>query len=255
MRFETTTSGDGTTIAYEVEGEGPPIVLIGGAFNTRQMAAGVAAELADRFTTYRFDRRGRGDSGDTSPYAVEREVEDVAALVEAAGGSAAVYGHSSGAILALRAAAAGLPLTSVVAYEPPYGVEGEDDDPALWPDIDAALAAGDRRAAARRFLAGAGAPAEWLDSMDDAAWAPFEALAHTLPYDHALTGDEGPHAELAEISVPILVVVGGNSPEFFGVAARTIVELVPGAELRELAGRDHGVPDDVVAPVIAAFLA
>jgi pimeloyl-ACP methyl ester carboxylesterase len=251
MGFETTTSADGTTIAYEVEGQGPPIVLIGGAFNTRHMAAGVAAQLADRFTTHRFDRRGRGDSGDTTPYAVEREVEDVAALLDVAGRSAAVYGHSSGAILALRAAAAGLPITAVVAYEPPYGA-GWDDDPELWSDIGAALERGDRRAAARRFMAGAGAPEEWFALMSDEDWVPFETVAHTLPYDHAVTGDAGPHPELAQITVPTTVVVGGASPDWFKQAGRAVADLVPGATLLELEGMDHGVPDEVIAPVIAA---
>jgi pimeloyl-ACP methyl ester carboxylesterase len=248
---QTTTSADGTTIAYQAEGQGPPLVLIGGAFNTRHMAAGVATQLADTFTTYRFDRRGRGDSGDIAPYAVERELEDVAAVIDAAGGSAAVYGHSSGAILALRAAV-GLPITSVVAYEPPYGVDGEDDDPELWTDIEAALERGDRRAATRRFMVGAGAPDEWLDSMSDEDWVPFETVAHTLPYDHAVTGDAGPHPELAQITVPTTVVVGGASPDWFKQAGRAVADLVPGATLLELEGMDHGVPDEVIAPVIAA---
>lgn len=254
--MQQTTSADGTSLAYEVEGDGPPILLVGGAFNTRHMAAGLAAELADRFTTYRFDRRGRGDSGDTPPYAVAREIEDVAALLEAAGGTAAVYGHSSGAILALRAAAAGLPISALVAYEPPYGTDdADDDDPDLWPEIESALERGDRRAAARRFLEGAGAPAEWLDSMDDEAWAGLEAVAHTLPHDHEVTGDGGPHPELARIAVPTTVLVGGASPDWFKHAGEAVAALVPGARLEELEGRDHAVPDDVVAPVITAAIA
>lgn len=255
MSFETTRSADGTAIAYEVAGDGPPLVLVGGAFNTRQMAAGVAGHLADRFTTYRFDRRGRGDSGDTAPYAVEREVEDLAALLEAAGGTAAVYGHSSGAVLALRAAAAGLPFTSVIAYEPPYSAGGADEaDDDTFDRIEASLEQGDRRAAARRFLAGAGAPAEWLDSMADDEWRGFEDVAHTLLYDLAVTGDGGPHAELASISVPTTVIVGGASPDWFKDAGRAVVDLVPGATLLELEGMDHAVPDEVAATAIARSL-
>ena len=118
--MNTVTSSDGTTIAYDRSGEGPPLVLIGGALSDRAAAGSLAEALAPRLTAIAYDRRGRGDSGDTAPYAVEREIEDLEAIVAEAGGSAFVFGHSSGAALALEAAARGLPVTKLALYEPPF---------------------------------------------------------------------------------------------------------------------------------------
>jgi pimeloyl-ACP methyl ester carboxylesterase len=113
-------SADGTMIAFERAGQGPALILITGGLTDRTVTRSVAAELAPRFTVYAYDRRGRGSSGDTAPYSAEREVEDLAAVIGAAGGPALVFGHSSGAVLALEAAARGLAITKLAAYEPPY---------------------------------------------------------------------------------------------------------------------------------------
>ncbi|MPZ54349.1 MAG: alpha/beta fold hydrolase, partial [Acidimicrobiia bacterium] len=153
---ETVRSADGTTIAYDQVGSGPSVIAIGGAFNVRQSHAGLADVLAPNFTVYTYDRRGRGDSTDTEPYAVEREIEDLAALIDGAGGSAYVYGHSSGACLALEAASRGLPIPKLVVYEPPYATDEESESGDLSKDIQEAIDAGRPDQAAELFLGNMG---------------------------------------------------------------------------------------------------
>src|SRR4051812_38451233 len=173
------TSADGTSIAYEQRGTGAPVILVGGAFNDRTTVAGLAEVLSADFTTIAYDRRGRGDSGDTSPYAMEREIEDIAALILEAGGSASVFGHSSGAVLALEAAAAGLPIEKLVAYEPPYTPDSDTRDD-VTEKVRAQIAAGDRDAAAATFLEVAGTPPQVIEGMKHApVWGWFTSLAHT----------------------------------------------------------------------------
>lgn len=240
------TSADGTTLFFEQRGSGAPVILVGGAFNDRTTVAGLAEVLAADFTTIAYDRRGRGDSGDSAEYAVEREIEDIAALIAQVGGSASVFGHSSGAILALEAAAAGLDITRVVAYEPPYTVA--DRTPSADDLVDrvrAALEAGDRDEAVRLFLVeGADTPAEAIGGMKaDPVWGWFTALAHTLPYDLTIVGPGGrlPADRLARISVPALVIDGSESPAWFGSTARAVTEVIPGARHETLESQDHGV--------------
>ena len=236
-------SADGTPIAFEQRGAGAPVILIGGAFNDRTTVAGLAEVLAADFTTVAYDRRGRGDSGDASAYAMEREIEDIAALIAHVGGSASVFGHSSGAVLALEAAASGLPIDKLVAYEPPYATaEHPRDDVA--DQVRAQIASGDRDAAVATFLTVAGTSAEMVEGMKQApVWGWFRALAHTLPYDLTICG---PGARiradhLAKIAIPALVIGGGASPEALQSGARAAAAAVPGARHETLAGQDHGV--------------
>ncbi len=243
---ETVRSADGTPIAFERRGEGAPVILIGGAFNDRTTVAGLAGVLADTHTAITYDRRGRGDSGDTPPYEVEREVEDVAALIDRFGGRASLFGHSSGAVLALEVAASGHALDKLVAYEPPFVVEGRarpGED--LVDRVRARIEAGDRDEAVRLFLVeGTGTPAEVVDGMATGpAWPWLTGLAHTLPYDLTICGQGNglPDGMLAKIAVPTLVIGGGTSPEWMPASARAVAEAVPGARYETLEGQDHGV--------------
>ncbi|MFG1644193.1 alpha/beta fold hydrolase [Amycolatopsis sp. NPDC049252] len=237
------TSADGTSIAFDQRGTGAPIILVGGAFNDRTTVGGLAEVLAADFTTIAYDRRGRGDSGDTSPYAMEREIEDIAALIEHVGGTASVFGHSSGAVLALEAAAAGLPIEKLVAYEPPYAPDSDLRDD-VTEKVRGQVAAGDRDAAAATFLEVAGTPPEVIEGMKHApVWGWFTSLAHTLPYDLAICGPGArPRKDhLARITAPTLVVGGGASPEKLQTGARLAAAAVPGARHETLPGQDHGV--------------
>jgi pimeloyl-ACP methyl ester carboxylesterase len=215
---ETARSADGTRIAIDRYGEGPPLVVVLGAFADRSTPSALAGMLAPAFTVFSYDRRGRGSSGDTAPYAVEREIEDLDAVVDVAGGSALVFGHSSGAVLAVEAAARGLPFTRMVVYEPPYIVEGTRARPSgLATRVGELIASGRRSEAAELFLVeGPGVPPDVLTKMKAAPmWSQFEAIAHTLPYDLAICGDQVvPADRLATIDVPTLALSGGDSPQW-----------------------------------------
>ena len=255
--METTKSADGTIIAYERTGDGPPLVVAVGAFCDRRTFVPGSA-LTSRFTVYTYDRRGRGDSGDTQPYAVEREVEDLAAVVSAASGSSGVfaYGHSSGGALVLRAAAAGVPLAAVASYEAPFAVPGTREVPADPAGrIRELVAAGRRDDAVRYWMTTVvAAPPQVLRMMEGSpAWPALAALTHTLPYDIALTGDQGVPAALAAIAVPALVLGGGTSPDWFHRAVRSTADVIPGAKLVMVEGYDHSVPTEVLAPVLTEF--
>jgi pimeloyl-ACP methyl ester carboxylesterase len=254
---ETTRSADGTSIAFDREGDGPALVLVVGAFCDRSTSATLATLLAPHFTVLRYDRRGRGSSGDTAPYAVEREIEDLGAVVAAAGGPAFVYGHSSGAALALDAVVDGLPATRLVAYEPPYIVEGTRGRPdRLAERVSALLVADERSKAAELFLLeGPESPPEVVTMMKGApVWARFEALAHTLPYDLAILGDQRiPVQRLTTVDVPALVVSGAASPQWARDAAESVAMAVPHSQHRVLEGQTHNVADDVLAPVLISF--
>jgi pimeloyl-ACP methyl ester carboxylesterase len=265
--MNTVTSKDGTTIAFDRSGEGPAIVLVGGAFQHRAIdpsTARLAELLAPNFTVYHYDRRGRGDSGDTAPYAVEREVEDIDALIQDAGGSASVFGMSSGAVLALHTAAAGLAITKLALYEPPFIVD--DSRPPLPKDyrerLTALLAAGRRGDAVELFMTEAvGMPAEAVAPMRGAPfWPAFEDVAHTLPYDDAIMGDTTSGASLptgrwATVTIPTLVVDGGASPAWARNAVAVLAESLADAERRTLEGQTHQVDPEVIAPVLKEFFA
>jgi pimeloyl-ACP methyl ester carboxylesterase len=254
---ETTKSADGTVIAYDRTGSGPPLIVTLGAFCDRQTFV-PPESLTSVFTVYTYDRRGRGDSGDTPSYSVEREIDDLTAVISAAGeGPAFVYGHSSGAALALKAAVAGAPVGAIVAYEPPFTIPGSrelPDNPG--PRIREMVEAGRRGDAVRYWMTDVvQAPPGVLAMMEGSpAWPGLEALTHTLPYDIELTGDQGiPVGVLARITVPVLVVGGGNSPDWFRRTVRETAEAIPGARLVTVEGHDHGVPPEVIAPVLTEF--
>ena len=258
---ETVRSADGTPIAVERQGAGPAVVIVGGALNDRGAARELAERLSPRFTAVTYDRRGRGDSGDTPPYAVEREIEDLDALVAAAGGSAFGVGHSSGAALILRAVMAGTPLTRIALYEPPFVV---DDTRAPLPEdyvehLDELIAAGARGDAVAYFLETIGMPAEMVAGMRQAPmWPGLEALAHTIAYDGRVMGGDmsgRPFAEgaWASVTVPALVLDGGDSPAWQHHAARALADALPDAEYRTLEGQTHQVSDDVLLPELERF--
>lgn len=256
------TSKDGTTIAFERFGAGPPLVYVTGAICDRSSGVPLARLLAPRYTVYTYDRRGRGDSGDTGPYAVEREIEDLAAVIEAAGGSATVVGHSSGAALAVEAAAAGLPITELVAFEPPYA-ESEDEQRQgrqYVADLTEVLAAGRRDAALELFMTLVGMPPEAIAGTRQTPWWPVaEALAPSLAYDAAVMGfaDTGgvlPADRARTITVPTLALAGGASPALLQRGAERIAEVVPGGRYRVLPGQTHAVAPDAFADAVRTYL-
>jgi pimeloyl-ACP methyl ester carboxylesterase len=259
--MSTVTSTDGTVIAYERTGRGPALVLVDGALCHR--AAGpmrpLAALLRERFTVHTYDRRGRGESSDTRPYAVAREVEDLRALIEEAGGEAYVYGISSGAALALTAAAVGLPISGLALYEPPFLAEVEDgtrikDYSRRLGELLDAGRAGD---AVELFMTNVGVPAPAVAGIRaQPGWAMLEAIAPTLAYDDQVLGGGGVPRDLARaISVPALVLAGTASPQSLQQAARATADALPAAEHRTLDGQTHDVSPDALAPVLAAFFA
>jgi pimeloyl-ACP methyl ester carboxylesterase len=265
--MNTVTSKDGTTIAFDRSGEGPAIILVGGAFQHRAIdpsTARLAELLAPNFTVYHYDRRGRGDSDDTAPYAVVREIEDLDALIQEAGGSAFIFGMSSGAVLALHATAAGLAITKLALYEPPFIVD--DSRPPLPEDyrdrLTELLAAGRRGDAVELFMTEAvGVSAETVAPMRGAPfWSAFEGVAHTLPYDDAIMGDtlSGkplPAGRWAAVTIPTFVIDGGDSPAWAGTAVEALVDFLPDAQRRTLKGETHQVHPDVLAPDLEVFFA
>jgi pimeloyl-ACP methyl ester carboxylesterase len=256
-------SKDGTAIAFDRSGDGPSIILVGGAMSTRSASVPLAALLAPHFTVFAYDRRGRGDSGDTAPYAVEREVDDLAALISEAGGSAFVFGHSSGAALALEAAR-GLAITKLALYEPPFIVD--DSRPPLPGDyvtqLNELIAAGRRGDAVAYFMTtGVGVPGDMVAQMHhDPMWPALEDVAHTLPYDGTIMGDTMrgnplPLKRWASVTVPTLVMDGGESPAWQRTAVQALVDVLPHAQRRTLEGQTHGVAPDALAPVLEEFFA
>jgi pimeloyl-ACP methyl ester carboxylesterase len=254
-------SKDGTPIAYERTGSGPALILVDGALCSRGFGPSptLAPMLARHFTVYSYDRRGRGQSGDTPPYAREREVEDLAALIGVAGGSASLLGLSSGGALALEAAAAGLGVTRVFAYEPPYVDDGGDRGGAVHEGhLKRLIAAGNRSGAVKYFMrdmVGAPAPMVVMMRLMPWVWRKLEAVAHTLPYDAAvMTAFRIPRARYASIRVPVLVMNGSKTDSRLRQAARTIAEVVPGARYGELAGQTHNVKPAILTPAAVEFL-
>ena len=234
--------------------------MIGGLFNTRETTRALADELALALTAISFDRRGRGYSGDAATYSVQREVEDVVALIDEVGGGASVYGHSSGAGLALQAAAAGLPITRLVVHEPPFS-EGDEASlqsaRQLTEDVRRAIEEDRRADAIARFMVDMGMPPDVAEGIgQDPA---MQAVAPTMLYDFAVmgeaTGGAIPEAVLQAITTPTLVLAGSTSPDFFRVVATRVAEAIPDAQYQVLDGVDHGAPADVVAPVVTVFVA
>ncbi len=280
--MRTVTSRDGTRIAYDAAGEGPALLLVGGALSFRGFdgAEELVKLLAPHFTVLNFDRRGRGDSGDTPPYAVAREVEDIEAVIDAHGGSAFVYGMSSGAVLSLEAASRlGDKVRAVLMYEPPLIID--DSRPPVSPEyarrLEQTLAEGRRGDAVALFMTEAvGVPPEFVDQMrygedgedgpaasnGDAMappdWDRMEQVAHTLLYDQAIAGptmrgERALPAHWARATQPVLVVTGGESEPFFHSGAQAIAELLPNGEHRILEGQSHAVAPAAIAALMTDF--
>jgi pimeloyl-ACP methyl ester carboxylesterase len=265
--MSTVTSKDGTTISFERQGAGPAVILVGGGLVDRSENSPLAAELADRFTTYNYDRRGRAESGDTLPYSVQREIEDIEALIAEAGGSAHLYGVSSGGALVLEAAAAGVAANRLAMYEVPY--QTDDEFEKAWrmyvEELNATLAAGRRSEAVELFMRMVGTSDEIIEGAKASEhWAGAEALAHTLAYDAACIGDGPPPTQrLAAITQKTLVATGEAAPDpnymgevpvdFFGRAADEIAAAVPNSERVTLEGQWHMVDAKVLAPVLERF--
>jgi pimeloyl-ACP methyl ester carboxylesterase len=255
-------SADGTPIAYEQSGTGPAVILVDGALCSRSFgpSAALVGALDQHVTVIRYDRRGRGASGDTQPYALGREVDDLAALIEQAGGRASLVGLSSGGALALHAAAAGLPIDGTVVYEAPYVQEsGTAPAPDHEAELRRLLARGDRGAAVNYFMRDmVGAPrfVPIMMRLFFWMWPKLTAVAHTLPYDAAvMTGFRVPRERFATIVRPVLVLNGGKTDPRLKAAARCLADVVPGARRAELPGQTHNVKAPALAPAVIDFLA
>jgi pimeloyl-ACP methyl ester carboxylesterase len=255
----TVTSADGTALAFDQLGAGPPVVMVVGAFNTRATTGPLAAALQDRLRILNYDRRGRGESGDTPPYAVEREIEDLDALIAEAGGSAAVFGYSSGANLALEAAAHGLAITKLALYEPPFLIDGSRPrPPAELPEQLAELISAGRRGDAVELYQtkAIGMPEEVVARLRDAPFRPgLEALAHTLVYDATIIGDLTLPTELiASIATPALVIDGEKSPPLMRDAAGAVADALPNGRRVTLPDQTHDISPDATAAELEGFL-
>ena len=256
------TSRDGTRIAYDKLGKGPAVIVVNGALSRRSDSAELAQLLASRFTVYSYDRRGRGDSADTKPYSVQREVEDIEALIDSAGGSAHIYGKSSGASLALQAASAlGDKVKKLALYEPPYSeAEGAANEwKAFRVKLDGLLAADRRADAVALFMAFVGAPDEVIAKMKASpAWPGMVAMAPTLAYDNAVLGDDRsvPVGIAAKVKATTLVMDGSASlgpMPFMRPTADKLAKAIPGAQRRVVEGQAHDVSAKALAPILLAF--
>ncbi|WP_437652584.1 alpha/beta fold hydrolase [Sorangium sp. So ce1182] len=249
--MKKTTSRDGTTIAFDQTGQGAPVILVLGAFNDRTTGAPLAAHLARRFTVLAYDRRGRGDSGDAATYAIDREVEDLDAVIQAAGGAAAVFGYSSGALLALAAAARGLAITRLALYETPPA------QPAEHAQALASLVAAGRRGDAveyfqRRLV---GIPDEVVAQLRHAPFRPaLEAMAHTLVHDATIVADGRITAALAEVRQPALAIAGGAGAPVMRQVAETLAAQLPGGRAVTIEGATHDIAPALLVPVLEPFL-
>jgi pimeloyl-ACP methyl ester carboxylesterase len=262
----TVASADGTRIAYERVGNGPALVQVDGALCYRDFGPSrpLAAELADRFTVYSYDRRGRGDSGDAPGSVPERELEDLRAVIDEAsahsgGGEVAVYGSSSGAAIALEAAAAGAPMRALVTYEVPYVAAGwKNQNVDHLAAVEALLAQGKRGSAVGYFLVKmVGAPAfvPVMMRLMPKVWKQMQGVAPTLPNDiRMMDGFHAPTERLSRIAVPTLVLVGGKAAEPMRQAQDAVAAAVPGARFGVLDGQTHQVSEKAVGPEIAAFV-
>lgn len=256
--MHATRSADGTTLMFDRIGTGPAVVLVEGALNALTTTLPVAALLQDRFSAFAYDRRGRGGSGDSGTCSVEREIEDLAAVVAEAGGSAAVFANCSGSALALRAAAEGVGITALALYEPPFLTDGLHSlPPGYTEDLARCIAEGRRGDALELFMRGAvQLPAAHVDAVRSGPmWAQLEELAPTLLHDHAAMGDYSlPTDLLADVAVPTLVIEGDQSPDWARNSAGKLVEALPRAELHTLRGHSHLLVPTAVAPVVGDFL-
>jgi pimeloyl-ACP methyl ester carboxylesterase len=257
-------SKDGTAIAFTRIGSGPALIIVDGAMCYRAFgpATPLAEALAEHFTVYTYDRRGRGGSGGgTTPYDVEREVEDIAALIEEAGGSANLFGMSSGGTLVAEAAHRGVDAARIAIYESPMIVDGTrepmaEDFPAR---VERAVAEGRRGDAVKLFMRYVGTPGFFIAVMPlMPMWKKIKDVAHTLPNDFALTGEfqratPPPADRWSGAEVPALVIAGGKSPEYMRNAQRHLASALPQGELTVLSGQTHMVKAKATVPVLVDF--
>lgn len=261
--METIRSADGTTIAFDRWGDGFPVVLVAGATCTRGILQPLGEALAPQVAAVSYDRRGRGDSDDRStppPWEVEREVEDIAALIAVVGGEADLYGHSSGAAVAVHAAAAGLPVRRLVLHDAPYNLPGSEQDSVDWHHELHVLLAEDRSAdAVAAFLGRVGMPQEMVAGMRQGpTWPAMVAVGPSLAYDSVAMGDKDggrvPTDLLRRVTVPTLVLVGGADYGFMVDVAHEMADVLPDGRFEQMVGADHGAGPDAVAPRVLSFL-
>jgi pimeloyl-ACP methyl ester carboxylesterase len=255
----TVVSKDGTRIAYDKMGDGQVVILVLGALNSRKSGAKLAKLLAPRFAVVSYDRRGRGDSTDTAPYNPQREVEDVAALIAAVGGSVCLYGHSSGAAVALEATIRlRRQVKKLAIYEAPYAL-GRDTRKAAqeyYKSLKKLLASGRNGDAVTLFIRSVGVSDKQIRALRRMSmWRGLEKLASTLAYDSEVLGEGHslPTARLSRVATPTLVMHGGSGAPSMRDAAQAISETIPKAHLRTLAGQTHGVKPKALAPVLEEF--
>ena len=257
--METVKSRDGTEIAFDRLGSGPPVVLVSGGSVDRMSNAALAQELATDLTVLNYDRRGRGPSGDTQPYAIDREIEDIGAVIEAAGGEAGIYGSSSGAVLAMLSAAAGLSIPKVAMWEPPYIPEGWPRPPEDQVEQYETMVAEGRRGDAVEFFMSkvVGLPPEFVaGAREQPFWAATEGLAHTLAYDARIMGDYRiPADRVSNVKADTLVIAGGADMPFMRETAQALADALPSGSVRFLDGQGHNVDNSVLAPVLKEFFA
>jgi pimeloyl-ACP methyl ester carboxylesterase len=263
--MDTVTSSDGTTIAYDLIGRGPTVILVGGALSFRKFKGmeELARLLSGRCTVINYDRRGRGDSTEAAPFALERELEDIAALIGTAGGRASLWGWSSGGALALHAAKAGIGVERLSVYEVPFITDAgaERPTPDYGQRLNELVAADDRDAAVKHFMRNAmGIPAPIVLMMRMMPmWRDLRAVAHTLPYDWVALGSQRMYGapidadEWASVTMPTLVVAGEKSPEVLRSSSRALAAALPNASFHELAGVSHSLKMKALAPVLAEF--
>ncbi|MBW7453766.1 alpha/beta fold hydrolase [Paenibacillus sepulcri] len=258
--MKTTQSKDGTTLAYDIYGSGPVLVYITGAscFRSFKPIVQDAKVFAAEFTVYSYDRRGRGDSGNTLPYSMEREIEDIEAIIDAAGGTAYLYGHSSGAVLALEAALRlGSKVQKVVMYDAPYVHDEKEkaEYKQLSQTIHKLLDNGKRAQAMSTFLKGIGMPKVFVLLLPlFPGWRTMKALAPTLAYDIALTEDMPPVERATRVTVPAQIIVGEKSPASIQDVGRQLTKAIPEAKFVQLAGQDHMVNAKTLLPLLSGFL-
>lgn len=258
----TTTSRDGTTIAFTKRGSGPPLIIVDGAFCYRENgpATELASRLAQHFTVLTYDRRGRGESGDTAPYATEREIDDLQALAREAGTAPFVVGISSGGALILQAVASGVDVKKIALYEPPYLADG--NGPRSFEEaknrLQSLLSAGDRGGAVRFFMTDVyGAPRAFVFAMPflmPNAWKRNKLVVHTVPYDLTILEDRSVLNERrSSISVPTLVIGGEKSPKELHDAVKAVAKALPEGHSRYLPGQDHNISSGAIAPVLFEY--
>ncbi len=252
--MELVESADRTKIAFDRSGGGTPLVIVLGAFCDRSTSKPLATLLAASYTVYEYDRRGRGDSGNGVPCSIEREVEDLAAVIAATGQPPFVYGHSSGGILALEAAARGVEMRGLAVYEPPYTGD-RDPGPGFGQHLDQLVIAGCRDQAAEQWLAMTGTPPRVIESIKrSAGWAHRQSLAHTLSQDLRLAnGGQVPIERLKRIDAPVLAMAGGASPPWAASTIATLATPLPHSGELIVEGQQHIPADPVVAAILGGF--